>query len=150
MLSTAASKNPTQRHTQLMRMGFHCGLIYDEKMGNKPNAAVQPPRGMARGPRARRVCWSWARRNSPSLLSLEVVLSGSPGLDSSLPQWRWQKREPQRQVVQTRSTNEKSRASGLAGALCTLKEANQQTGELKRKVLQLALRAQISNPLFVT
>lgn len=46
--------------------------------------------------------------------------------------------------------NEKNTAQGLAGALCTLKEANQQTGELKRKALQLALRAQISSPLFVT
>lgn len=59
-----------------MRMGFHCGLIYDDKLGNKLNAAVQPPRGMARGPRAHQGVLELGREEQP--------LPSQPGKQFSL------------------------------------------------------------------
>lgn len=77
MLSASTSKNPTQRHTCLMHVGFYCGIIYD-KMGNKPNAMVQPPRGMAHGPRAcqhRGVLELGREEGPPPFSAWEAVLS---------------------------------------------------------------------------
>lgn len=87
---------------------------------------------------------------APTHLAGEAVLSKSPDLDSRLPQWRWKNREPEGQAVQADRTKKKRAESGLAGALCTLKEVNQQMGELKRKAQRLALGAQRSGRFFVT
>lgn len=124
----------------------------NQKMGSDPQAVVWPP------------CETAQPASTPTPGVGELAGGGgppvssragkplslrAPGLNANFPSGGRRRGAPD--ASEPSGENEqKSKASGQAGTLGTLKEANQQMGELKHKALRLALGAQRRSLLFVT